>query len=454
MKLPSYIRGLNLIRAIHGRHLRQDKEWADPRRILELTGPHGSRKTSTVMEFIQEKRSFYFSFKALDTWMARRLLAERLGGNPLQGVPAWDEILRLLDEKAAETPVLVFDDLDGLASDKDFMSALRAYINAPARRRVFMILIHADTVSGYHLISDVLRFPYCSIAEIKKACPKRTGQEVLELFTLSGGIPEIAASFDEENSVEENLHRMIHRDSPLVCFAEEVLSERFRRPESYAMLLHAIASGHTRISEIGRFSGFPYNKCDKYVKALMAARLVEAVKVSTDSGTKKTSYRLCNPYFHIWFAFIYPNRDRLAAGTLASYFINEALPIIREQVVEEEYVAACFRTLGYRIDCDLPKALRHNLQYRPFTVAKGEFCYTFDFFRKAEGKAVFVKIFHDENQSVGRERLSELEEAVGLCHTFMDSQIYLFSKRRFADSVVHEAAQGFYKLFTVDRLRF
>lgn len=65
-----------------------------------------------------------------------------------------------------------------------------------------------------------------------------------------------------------------------------------------------------------------------------------------------------------------------------------------------------------------------------------------------------MKIFHDEEMTVGREEYDKLERAVMRCHTLSDSNIYIFAKRRFSDSLVHEASFGIVKLFHLDRLRF
>ena len=433
------------------------EEWAAHNGVLELVGPKGSRKTTFVLDFFSEKQCFYFSCRGLEERMARRLLGERLSQEMACAVPeSWDEIFSVLNQLAARTKVFIFDQLESFVSDRVFCSALQGYIDDTDRRRVFLILVHTDTVplNLLRLNSHRIELPYCTIASIKKTCPKRTGQEILEIYTLSGGIPEIVNSFVEGETIEESMARMLSEKSPFITFAEVVLSSHFLRPESYAMLLHAIVTGHNSVSELGRFTGFPYNKCDKYLKSLMAAGLVEAVKQENESGAEKTSYQICNPYLEIWFRYVYPNRTMLAAGGFADYFLSDALPEIRRTDVEREYIAACFQALKYRMDDQVPTSLRRVIAYKPVTVKGTAFSYTFDFAGKSKDTAVFVKIYSDENSVVGRAQLDELERAVNLLHPYVDSKIYLFSKRRFSDALIKEATFGVVKLFTVDRLRF
>ncbi|MEA4933279.1 MAG: ATP-binding protein [Lawsonibacter sp.] len=442
----------------HTTAFRQMKPALLKSKVLELVGPKGSGKTTFVLDYFSEKPYFYFSFAGLEERMARHLLGDRLTQELNCAVvpETWDEIFSALNQVAVRTRTFIFDHLDSFASDRTFCSALQKYIDDPNRRYVFLVLVHTDTVlmNLLSLQSRRIELPYCTVAAIKKTCPKWTGQDILEIYTLSGGIPVIVNSFAEGEPIEESVRRLLTEDSPFLTFAEEVLSARFRRPESYAMLLHAISTGHGSVSELGKFSGYPYNKCDKYLKALMAAGLVKAVKQKTESGAEKTSYQIGNPYFRIWFRSVYPNQTIIAEGGFAAYFISTLLPEIRETDVEREYTAACFRALKHRVDGQVPASLRSAVANSPLTVKDADFSYTFDFAGKTKNTAVFVKIFHDDSSAVGRAQLDALERAVNLFHLYADSQIYLFSKRRFSDALIKEATFGVVKLFTVDRLRF
>ena len=127
---------------------------------------------------------------------------------------------------------------------------------------------------------------------------------------------------------------------------------------------------------------------------------------------------------------------------------------IRRTDVPITFTATCFETLRKRVSYDLSVKLTDSLRYKPFTVKlkKGE--YTFDYAGRDKGKAVFVKIFHDESITVGKEEYEKLECAVARCHKLSDSYIYIFAKRRFSDFLVHEASFGIVKLFSLDRLRY
>ena len=95
-----------------------------------------------------------------------------------------------------------------------------------------------------------------------------------EIFSLTAGLPELLSAYDLEKSLEENVRSMLHKDSVFYCLAADWMSEYFRTPESYNTLLYGMAEGKNRINELSAFSGYPKNKCDKYIKALMEHGLV------------------------------------------------------------------------------------------------------------------------------------------------------------------------------------
>ena len=126
-------------------------------------------------------------------------------------------------------------------------------------------------------------------------------------------------------------------------------------------ICHAIALGNTRISDIGKFTRFAYNKCDKYIKTLMENGILTTGK--DDKG--KTIYKFANPYYRIWFAYIYPNRTEINCGTVGAQTISEALSYIKA-VADEEYVAACYRHAYYKF-CNRIKIDREKVVPTPQT---------------------------------------------------------------------------------------
>lgn len=433
-------------------HLTRYNEWEDQRLCLVVSGQKGSGKTTSAIRAMENRRYFYFSFKNLCSEFGRRLLFQELSNMKIELVTnSWADIFDGLNQLAKTYKIFIFDDLDDIVKEKDFAEAFQHYLDDPNRNRVFVILIHttgkslAPLTIPYRLVET----KYQSIAQIKKAYPKRTGTEVVELFTLSGGISEIINEFQDDLSIDDNLKQLISNKSDFMNFAWEVLSFHYRRPETYAFILHALALGNNRISEVGKFTGYPYNKCDKYIKSLIEIGLVKAV-----SNDNKAAYEIPNSYFKIWFQYIFPRQNLIAIEKFFDKSFDVMLEEIRTTDVQTSFTTACFETLRNRISSDLSVKLTRAVEYKPITVKNRGEEYPFDFAGKDKGKAVFVKIFHDENITIGKEECEKMEHAAAHCHPLSDSYIYIFAKRRFSDSLVHEASFGIVKLFNLERLRF
>lgn len=84
------------------------------------------------------------------------------------------------------------------------------------------------------------------------------------------------------------------------------MSKSFRTPESYNILLYAMANGYNRISESAAYSGYPKNKCDKYIKALCEVGLVRKepernghTKYYPQTVILRCGIKYCSPPFPI-----------------------------------------------------------------------------------------------------------------------------------------------------------
>ena len=93
--------------------------------------------------------------------------------------------------------------------------------------------------------------------------------------------------------------------------------------------------------------------------------------------------------------------------------------------------------------------------YDPKIIRAGDFSYKFDAIVEGGGKTLFVKIFENPTENCGRAELDNIQKAVMLVNTYYDSKVYLFSKRRFSDCAVSEAAKDeTLSLVEMERLKF
>lgn len=432
--------------------LKQSQQNANLKSVFLLYGPKGSGKTTAAMNAMGQRKHFYFSFKGLCGNICQKLLFAELQKHNIEpACNSFKDIFAALNDLAKTHRAFIFDDIDNMMSHKDFVEALNLYLHDQDCNPVFIIFISTNETSlnNLDIPFEAYQTSYLSIADIKKACPNRTGDEIVELFTLTGGIPEILAEFKNELSIKENLANLISTNSKFMNFPMDALAFHYRRTESYAFILHSLAIGNSKISEVGKFTNYPYNKCDKYIKSLIKTGFVQATVVN-----KKTEYKIVNSYFKIWFQHIYPNLSQIATAEFFNQEFDNMLRKIRKNDVRKFFIEACFKTLRQRFEVSLPLNYKEKLTYQPATIKFKNSSYAFDLIIKDKDNAIFVKIFHDENQSIGKEEYEKLTAAISSVHILYDSHIYIFAKRRFSDYLVHEASLGTLKLFNLDRLRY
>lgn len=117
---------------------------------------------------------------------------------------------------------------------------------------------------------------------------------------------------------------------------KDKMCECFRTPENYNTLLYAMANGYNRISELSAFSGYPKNKCDKYIKTLCEFGLVR--KEPEKNGHKK--YYPANSYIALWYNTLLtavPNAD----GNFDEDVYNRFMRYFNDEVLSVFYKEMC-----------------------------------------------------------------------------------------------------------------
>lgn len=97
-----------------------------------------------------------------------------------------------------------------------------------------------------------------------------------------------------------------------------------------------MANGYNRVSELARFTGYPKNKCDKYIKALIEFDFVK--KIIGSNGYAK--YYLENEYLSLWCGVILtavPNAD----GTFESDVQESFMKYLNENFLSDIYKDMC-----------------------------------------------------------------------------------------------------------------
>ena len=325
-----------------------------------VSGQPGSGKTFAALQFCTEhKESLYFSFKNLDTAFALRVFCNA-HTEIFRGCESWFDFFECLKAYGNKKHPLVFFDNTGERNDKDdFYAALNSFLELDSNITVVLLGRPWETPP---IPCGEVSINLFSMPQLADVC-SMPDETAAKLYCLTGAIPALLSLYDNEQSFEDNVRAFLRTDSAFYRLAESWMNESFRTPESYNTLLYAMVNGYNRIGEIAKFSGFPKNKCDKYIKALIEHGLV--IKVPGENG--HTKYLPASTYLTLWYKCLLtavPNSD----GSFGDDVFNQFMQVFNDELMADFYKNMCDYWLEENINSisteyiDTKNSSHHNVK--------------------------------------------------------------------------------------------
>ena len=286
-----------------------------------------------------------------------------------------------------------------------------------------------------------------------KLFPDYAKRDVLRLFSMTGGILAILHELDEQKSLEENLRILLRYDSAFSRFLPEWLSEYFRTPESYYPILCSMASGKRRLSEIAQDAGYPNNKCQTYLRALIRARLVRTESLW---DKKHVTYHLTNSYIAAWCLFIYGRRSQQIADP--DGLLRKVMEEIDEKLALPAFCRSCFRylemsTKEYLIPYRYPSSTELKTDV-PFRFKDG-YTLKLSYCVQIDSQTLIVILPESLETKYIKEDVQHIRAAVNRFDTLYGTDIVIFSLHRFSDWCAHEASKDeLLHLVAMERLKY
>ena len=443
----------SLIKSTFRKAVRKQGVWSEQKAVALVTGHFGCGKTTLLLDYFKNRKHFYFSFEGLEENVAEKLFADRVSSLTNQAVTGWDGAFLAISKRYN---FIIFDDITSILSYKRFKNSLyeNMFKDSSNRLLIFFLTQPSDDFAKLADHFDKVEMDYFTVPEVMKLYPELSKYNILGLCAISGGITAILSEYNDQLAFEENLIAFLNPASAFIEFMPTLMNRYFRKPETYHNILHAIANGNNRISEIGKFTGYAYNKCDNYVSALVSAGIIKADKEKSKHGTAKTAYIFENPYFRIWYRYIYANRTDIIIGN------NDVIENIAKSIIEKEiHVFHIQKSFSYVNNKTSKLWERFNIiekiPYAPQTIEKDNFKYDFDAIHRNGDMAIFVKVFADPLENCKKEEYMKIEKAIALANTYYNSHVFIFSKRRFSAYAARQAPKD--EVITtveVDRLKF
>ncbi|MEI6516852.1 MAG: ATP-binding protein [bacterium] len=312
------------------------------RRIAGLVALWGRRrvgKTRLLMEWCQRHDGVYSVADQSVESVQRRYFAEavsaRLPGFNDVEYPEWNALLRRLssDARAAgwKGP-LVLDEFPHLvAASPSLPSVLQNWVDRESASDGLLVVISGSSQRMMQgLVLDGSAPLYGRAVEAFALSPLPAGwigealgladpADALQAYAVWGGIPrywELAVPFgarldDAVEALALDPLGALHTE-PDRLLREETPSAVSLRP-----LLDVIGNGCNRLSEIGARLGCPVTSLSRPLGRLQELGLVtrETPFGESEKTSKRTLYRMSDPFFAFWFRVVAPHRGVLAGAS-------------------------------------------------------------------------------------------------------------------------------------------
>lgn len=307
--------------------------------LVVLYGRESCQKEQLMKVFCKDKRFFYY--RARQAAEREQLLQMGLEIEEKYNIKLtkynYDEFFNRIKSGNASKLVVVIDEFQYIAKkDITFMNSI---LKLKAKKLypgpVMIILASSSIVWTEHecqekyaeylkKTDDIIKLQDVSFLDVVRKFPKYSTSQSVEVYGILGGVPGYLDRWNPNVDVKENICRhILSRTGFLFKEAESYISLELRELSVYNTILAALATGHNKLNDLYKMTGFSRAKISVYMKNLMAFDVVEKV-VSFDTGgwenAKKGVYQISNTYINFWFRFVYPHLSSLYMMTPEEFY--------------------------------------------------------------------------------------------------------------------------------------
>ncbi|MGL4904417.1 MAG: ATP-binding protein, partial [Cetobacterium sp.] len=296
-------------------------------------------KTTLIKEFIKDKNAFYFFADKQNENVQINRFKNQLGEHFKDDfvkkieIKDWDTLFDYFMSKLGnEKFVLVIDEFQYLCMvNKSFSSIFQRIFDEKLKEKNIMIILCGSLISMMY--SEVLAYDSplfgrrTSQIKLKpidfkyysEFFEEKSHHSLIEMYSITGGIPKYIMNFDREKSHLWNIeHNIFDRDNYLYSEPKFLLQEEINDLSRYFSILQSIAAGNTKISSISSQLEIPSTGLTPYISKLIELDVLEKeIPVTEDiKNGKKALYKIKDNYLNFWFNYVYPYQSYLEIENL------------------------------------------------------------------------------------------------------------------------------------------
>ncbi|MCX5792569.1 MAG: ATP-binding protein [Elusimicrobia bacterium] len=301
---------------------------ADGGALAVVYGRRRCGKSTLIQRVVGNSGVYYLADQKETSLQLRDLAAEidrLIPGFSSAAYSGWDALLATLNDRLTGSISLFLDEVPYLVQlSPELPSILQKYIDRPGAKKINIVLCGSSQRMMHGLVMDKAAPLYGRAVEILKLKPlnagwirpglKLKGAEAVEAFSVWGGVPrywELAAQFGKlEEAISELIldPNGVLREEPM-----RLLTDDMRSAVQPYSLLSVIGQGCHRLSEIAARLGKPASSILRPLLQLVDLGYVrrETPFGENSKSTKRTLYKLDDPFLIFYFKFLQPNKSQL-----------------------------------------------------------------------------------------------------------------------------------------------
>ena len=291
-------------------------------------------KTALINHFIDDKKSIYFmgvesNAKQNLENLSKSILEFSSGIQTETYFPSYQAALEYVFQLAErERVVLAIDEYPYVArASKSLASTFQLLIDNYKDTSKLMLILCGSSMSYMedHVLAYKAPLYGRRTAQMKimpfdfeETCAYFTNlsdEDKALIYGIVGGTPQYLLQMSDTLSVEENIKNTYL--NPMSFLYEEpvnLLKQEVREPAIYNAIITAIATGHSRMSEISTKVGEDTNVVSGYIKNLISLGIIKKETPYGEKASKKSIYSIEDNMFYFWYRFVLDNNSVIVRG--------------------------------------------------------------------------------------------------------------------------------------------
>lgn len=286
-------------------------------------------KTTLIKEFIKNKKAIYFLATEESINENRKNLQNTIfqitknnfysENNEIN----WENLFNFVN---GEKWILVIDEYQYLTmTDKSFTSKIQKIWDEFLKNKNVMLVLsgsltnmmYSETLDSssplYGRRTGQIKLQELSFDDYKQFFDNKKISEIIDFYSVTGGVPKYVESFDLRKSLLQNIKdNIINVNSYLYEEPIFLLSKEVKEIGSFFSIIKSISFGNHKLSKISADIGIKQSSLIYYINVLQDLDIIERQVPITEKNPQKSKrglYFIKDKFINFWFNFVYPYRN-------------------------------------------------------------------------------------------------------------------------------------------------